>query len=109
MGNVVKGQVVVVGFPFSDLSQTKKRPALVLAEVEYGDLLLCQITSKTYGARNAVEITATDFASGSLPLTSYARPSRLFTAEPSLVQSTAGQLTEAKRKEVGAAVGAVVA
>jgi len=41
----VKGDVVVVPFPFSDLSQAKRRPALVVAELEGDDLLLSQITS----------------------------------------------------------------
>jgi len=31
MGAFVKGDVVVAPFPFSDLSSTKKRPALVVA------------------------------------------------------------------------------
>jgi mRNA interferase MazF len=42
----VKGDVVVVPFPFSDLTQAKRRPALVLAELEGDDLILCQITSQ---------------------------------------------------------------
>jgi len=45
----VKGDVVVVLFPFSDLSQNKRRPALVLAELEGDDLILCQITSQKRG------------------------------------------------------------
>ncbi|MDL5503395.1 MAG: hypothetical protein QSU88_09280 [Candidatus Methanoperedens sp.] len=31
MARFVKGDVVVVPFPFSDLSQSKRRPALVIA------------------------------------------------------------------------------
>ena len=43
------GAVVLVRFPFSDLSQTKVRPAVVLADAGRGDCILCQITSKTFG------------------------------------------------------------
>ena len=39
------GQVVVVPFPFSDLSQFKVRPAVCLANAGRGDWILCQITS----------------------------------------------------------------
>lgn len=45
MAGFVKGDVVVVPFPFSDLSQSKRRPALVIANLQGNDLILCQITS----------------------------------------------------------------
>ena len=40
--------VVVVRFPFSDLSNSKLRPAVVLAGVGRGDWILCQVTSRPY-------------------------------------------------------------
>ena len=43
------GAVVLVHFPFSDLSQTKLRPAVVLAGAGRGDWILCQVTSNPYG------------------------------------------------------------
>lgn len=45
------GEVVLVPFPFSDLSQAKVRPALCLADAGRGDWVLCQITSNPYGDR----------------------------------------------------------
>lgn len=45
MAKFVKGDVVVVPFPFSDLTQAKRGPAFVLAELTGNDLILCQITS----------------------------------------------------------------
>ena len=44
MARFVKGDVVVVPFPFSDLSQSKRRPALIIASLEGDDAILCQIT-----------------------------------------------------------------
>ncbi len=43
------GEVVLVRFPFSDLSQSKIRPAVCLADAGRGDWGLCQITSNAYG------------------------------------------------------------
>ena len=60
------GAVVLVSFPFSDLSASKLRPAFVLSGGEREDWLLCQITSNPYSDRAAVEITDDDFDNGSL-------------------------------------------
>jgi mRNA interferase MazF len=94
------GAVVLVPFPFSDLSQSKRRPAIVLADAEKGDFVLCQITSKAYADARAVELTNASFASGSLRVVSYARPAKLFTANHSLLVSEVGKLTEDSLKQV---------
>jgi mRNA interferase MazF len=86
------GSVVLVTFPFSDLSQAKLRPAIVLADVGRGDWILCQITSNPYSDPAAIQLDNSDFQSGSLQRTSYIRPGRLFTANSSLMQYRAGLL-----------------
>jgi hypothetical protein len=40
MAGFVKGEVVVIPFPFSDLSAAKRRPALVLADLPGDDIML---------------------------------------------------------------------
>ena len=50
------GTVVLVRFPFSDLSSFKRRPAVVLADVGRGDFILCQITSNPYADPDAIEL-----------------------------------------------------
>ncbi len=87
------GAVVLIRFPFSDLSQTKLRPAAVLANTGRTDWLLCQFTSGPYGDSQAISITDTDFRTGALRLPSYARPGRLFTASENLIVGHVGQLT----------------
>ena len=74
------GTVVLVRFPFSDLSRSKLRPAIVLAETGRNDWVLCQVTSQPYTDPTAIEITNGDLASGSFRKDSYARPGKLFTA-----------------------------
>lgn len=92
MGPFRVGDVVSVRFPFSDLRQTKLRPALVLAKAEHENIILCQITSKPYASDSAITLTSADFATGKLPLTSYIRPDKLFTADYSIVTNQVGHL-----------------
>lgn len=87
-----EGAVVLVPFPFSDLSQAKLRPAIVLADVGRDDWILCQITSTPYGDPRAIALADDDFAIGSLRVASYARPGKLFTAHRRLMVSQVGQL-----------------
>ena len=99
------GTVILVPFPFSNLSQVKLRPAAVLAEVGRGDWILCQITSNPYGDVRAIELMDTDFAMGSLRTTSYARPGKLFTANRNLMTARVGVLkADAFRQVIGAVI-----
>ena len=91
---VTRGAVVLVEFPFSDLSASKRRPAVVLAEVERGDYVLVQVTSKPYGDDRAVELVEGSFARGGLDRTSYVRPGKLFTANMSLIAREVGTLDQ---------------
>lgn len=98
------GLVVAVRFPFSDLSQSKLRPAVVLADAGRGDWILCQVTSKPYADSAAVVLQAADFRQGSLQVMSYARPGKLFTASSDLVERVIGVLQPECVSEVIAAV-----
>lgn len=104
MGKFTVGEVVLVAFPFSDLKGKKLRPALVLAEVEFNNLILCQITSKPYTSQTAIKVMKDDFGLGGLPIASYARPDKLFTAEPSIIQRAIGHLTGDSRDKILAQV-----
>lgn len=95
MGAPAAGSVVLVPFPFSDLSHAKLRPAVVLATAEKGDFVLCQVTSNAYADPLAVELDARSFAAGSLHRTSYARPGKLFTANSGLIVREVGVLQPA--------------
>jgi mRNA interferase MazF len=93
MERFVKGDVVVIPFPFSDLSNVKKRPALVLANLPGDDLLLCQITSQPHNEATALLLTAAHFISGSLPVSSFIRPTRIFTADKHIIIRKAGTIS----------------
>jgi mRNA interferase MazF len=100
MGRFVKGDVVVVPFPFSDLSISKRRPALVLADLAGDDLILCQITSQSVRDTYAIELLDNDFNIGSLHKPSNIRPNRLFTADRHIILYKTGSLKHEKSEEV---------
>jgi mRNA interferase MazF len=96
MAEFVKGDVVIVPFPFSDLTGTKRRPALVVANPQGNDLLLCQITSQSVRDEYAIKIEDSDFIMGGLAQISNIRPNRLFTADQSIILYKAGQIKPEK-------------
>ncbi len=96
MGKFVKGDVVVIPFPFSDLSQSKRRPALIVAPLEGNDAILCQITSKAIKDKYAISIDETDFESGSLRQAGNIRPNRLFTADNRIILYRVGIIKKDK-------------
>jgi mRNA interferase MazF len=96
MGRFVKGDVVVVPFPFSDLTRSKRRPALVLTELTGDDLILCQITSQTIRDIYSIDLCDNDFESGGLNKASNVRPNRLFTADRQIVLYKTGHLKSTK-------------
>ena len=104
MERPVKGDIVVLPFPFSDLSDSKKRPALVVAQLEGKDIILCQITSKYRNDKYSVILENSDLKEGNLNLTSRIRPNRIFTADKSIILYKIGSLTDEKINEVISAI-----
>ena len=98
------GAVVLVPFPFSDLSASKLRPALVIAASGRGDWICAQITSNPYSDLSAVEIRTADFQVGTLDRLSYVRPGKLFTANESLFRRVVGNITDSKLQQVRMAI-----
>ncbi len=100
MERFVKGDVVVLPFPYTDLSTTKKRPTLVVATLKGDNIVLAQITTKERNDEDIISLRKSDFASGMLKVDSKIMPSILFTAEFSSVDYKAGKIKQEKIKEV---------
>lgn len=100
MERFMKGDVVVLPFPFSDLSTSKKRPALVTANLKGDDLILSQITSQARKEDYSIILSSKDFESGTLNHNSLIRFNRLFTADKSIILYKVGSLKSYKIKEV---------
>ena len=86
--------IVLLPFPFTDLSANKKRPVLILKAPNFqGDFLAVPITSQS-GYENSLALQQDDFILGFLPKISYARPDKLVTLNESLVIQRIGKLSD---------------
>ncbi|MBK8636877.1 MAG: type II toxin-antitoxin system PemK/MazF family toxin [Chromatiaceae bacterium] len=84
--------IVLLPFPFTDLSASKLRPVLVMTDVMVsGDFLAAQVTSQTHH-RVRVPLRDSDFELGQLPKASIVRPDKIFTLNQSLVVRRVGRL-----------------
>ena len=108
MGKFVKGDIVIIPFPFTDLSGNKKRPAFVAADLSGDDIIVCQITSKSKSDPFALPLNTHDFVSGGLPVDSFIRPNKIFTADKNIILSVAGHLDEEKIRNVLNAVITII-
>ena len=102
------GLVVVLRFPFSDLSSSKFRPAVALAHAGGADWVLCQVTSNPYGDREAILLDAASFATGGLSRDSFARPGKLFTASAAIVARVTASLTPGAHRSIVEAVVSLI-
>lgn len=84
----------MTSFPFSDLKAHKNRPALVLGFSDFNDVVLCQITSISDGDMKKIHLTKNSFSNGGLPVDSYVRPEKIFTADISLISRKVGTLND---------------
>ena len=104
MGKFIKGDIVVVPFPFSDFSASKRRPAIVLASLSGDDLVLSQITSKNISDSMSIAIDSNDVINGTLNIASNIRPNKLFTTDESIILYKIGTLKIDKLETVIAKV-----
>jgi len=100
MARFIKGDIVIVPFPFSDLTQSKRRPALVISNLKGNDIILCQITSQNIFDEYSIYLKDEDFQEGSLKRSSNIRPNRIFTADVQIIQYKIGTLKNEKIEEV---------
>ena len=100
MERFVKGDVVVLSFPYTDLSQTKKRPSLVVANLKGDNIILCQITGQPRPDQDLINLKKDDFQTGNLKRDSFVMPSFVFTIHKSKINYLAGKIKQEKIKEV---------
>jgi mRNA interferase MazF len=87
------GDVLLIPFPYADLTTSKRRPVLVLRRADsFGDFLAAAITSQP-GHEDALPLDQGDFQEGILPKPSYLRTTKLYTLNRRIAASPFGRLT----------------
>lgn len=90
-----RGDLLLVPFPFSDLSATKRRPVLALtAPDRFGDFIALPVTSRPQ-AEFGLPLLPTDMIRGALPAPSWIRFDRVVTLNTSLVVKPIGHVSDA--------------
>jgi mRNA interferase MazF len=89
-----RGDLLLVPFPFSDLSTSKRRPVLALTGPdEHGDFIALPVTSRPQ-REHGLPLTSADIVRGALPLASWLRTDRIVTLNAGLVVKTFGRVSE---------------
>lgn len=89
-----RGDLLLVPFPFTDLSAAKRRPVPALtASDSYGDFIALPVTSRQQ-SEHGLTIAPTDMVSGRLPAPSWIRTNRNVTLNSSLVVKAIGRISE---------------
>ena len=87
------GDLVLLPFPFSDLTSTKRRPVLILTAPDaQGDFVACPVTSRA-GWLHARLLSPDDLAEGALPLASWVRTDKVVTLHTGLITRRFGRVT----------------
>ena len=100
MEGFVKGDVVVLEFPFSNLIRVKRRPSLVIKVPRGDDVIAFQITGKSYEKSVEIPIKKEDFNKGNLKVESYLRLDKIFSIEKSLIKYKIGSLKQEKFDDI---------
>lgn len=94
-------EIVLIPFPFSDLSLAKKRPALIISNDKLNkmqDRICCLVTSKIHN--DDLVINKNDFESGNLPFKSSVKVHRLFSIDEKIVIKKLCKINSNLHKEV---------
>ena len=82
-------EIVLVPFPYSDLSSTKRRPVLIVSNDNYNqkfhDVVVCVITSNKYKDTYSLTLENNDLEMGVLPESSIVKVHKLFTIHQSKI------------------------
>ena len=102
--SIARGAVVLVPFPFTDLTKQKPRPAVVLSTDRFNnesdDIILVALSSNTgrplLGYEFVIQSSDTDFAETGLRVSSVVRCGKLVTMDQSLVLANLGKFNAAR-------------
>src|SRR5207248_9830917 len=98
-----RGDIVLVSFPFTDLTSSKRRPALVISPDPFNqrghDVILVAITSQQ-SDDTSIAVEESDLIEGMLPKKSFVKATKIFTIHSTLVLRRICALRREKLEEV---------
>ncbi|MCK5661103.1 MAG: type II toxin-antitoxin system PemK/MazF family toxin [Methanosarcinales archaeon] len=100
-----QGSIVLVDFSYSNLTESKYRPALVMSNSEYNessiDIVVLRVTSRGRGSKWESEILKDDLSKGTIDIEpSYVKVDSLYAVEKNIIKKVVAQLKEDKIKEI---------
>lgn len=99
-----QGDIVLVPFPFSNLSSTKIRPVLIISNYSYNrnsaDLIVCGITSNIKPSRFSIIIDQHNLRTGSLKTKSKIKVDAITALEKSIILKSIGTVKQNVIKKV---------
>lgn len=99
-----QGDILLIAFPFSDLTKAKQRPVLVLSNKNHNysssDFICCGITSNLNNKKYSIILDKSDMQQGNIPKTSRIKFNKIFTLEKSLVIKRIGRINVKKLRQV---------
>ena len=98
MEGLVKGDVIVIDFPYSNLKNSKRRPVLILKVPAGEDIIALQIPSSSYEKAVEIVIKKEDFKQGNLKRDSHIRIDKIASIDKSLIKYKIGTLKQEKFK-----------
>ncbi len=109
MGSFTRGEIVLFPFPYTDLTNRKLRPCLVISEDMKEDIILCQITSKKISKDiYSVELKKNETINGNLMVDSYIRSNMIFTATKTQITRKLCSISNDKYNEVVSVIRKII-
>jgi mRNA interferase MazF len=93
--------IVLMPFPFSDLTASKKRPAIIISNQTINkteDCICCLITSQKPNLGTPIQ--KTEIEKGNLPFKSWIKPHRIFTINQKIILKKLAHISDKKMKEL---------
>ncbi len=99
-----RGTFVLTPFPFSDLTTTKRRPAVIVSSTDESEVIVAFITSQPKKATRPtdliIEASHPDFTATGLKKDSAIRLHKLCTIEKSIIYGEIGEALETLLREI---------
>ena len=94
------GEIVLVQFPFTNLSAKKVRPALIICDDDNADVLVAPISTVVNAGRDDTTLINADYKTVPLPAVSCVRYKKLFTLDKSLILKKVSELKQKTLKQI---------